>query len=234
MRVELRFASVEAEAARKVESLLSPPDREVAELMQVCVQRHRDTRRRVRRALDYLAGLDSRSEAHPSLDRYLEHPVRVARMVAQTAPDADAEVLEAALLHNVFEVGGLAADDLEAAGYGERVSAGVRLLTIDRDRETDRGYLAAYYGRIESFGPWLALIKCIDRLDNVLGLQPFGGEFVRGGYLDLTLEFVVPMARRVEPSLGDYIEEAVTYARTVGFDPALARRYVALGVEVPE
>ena len=54
------------------------------------------------------------------------------------------------------------------------------VLTVDRDRDRDPTYLADHYAEIEAYGPQLVLIKCIDRLDNVLGLAPFEGEFIRG------------------------------------------------------
>jgi (p)ppGpp synthase/HD superfamily hydrolase len=225
--VELALDAVEVEAERKLRSLVDPASGEVDALLAAVGMRDREVQADVDRAVTFLGSQTSRASEHPSMELYLAHPARVARYVSQVQPAATSRTLQAAVLHNAFEVAGTDPAELRAAGFEDWVAQTVSVLTVDRERDRDPGYLAAHYAAIEDHGDEVVLIKCLDRLDNVLGLAPFDGEFMRGGYLDLTREFIVPMARRLFAPLADYIDAAVDHAREVGFDPRLARLHQA-------
>ena len=227
MDLVLRLGAVELEAERKVRSLVEPSERAVTDLLDAVADRGPETVAEVDRAVRFLAAHESRSSEHPSVALYISHPVRVSAMVAQIDGDAGTEVLQTAVLHNVTEVAGVGSEGLTSAGFGTWLADGVRRLTVDRARERDRSYLSVHYAAIEAHGDELALIKVVDRLDNILGLAPFEDEYVRGGYLDLTREFLVPIAGRLLPELGEYMDDAIEHARAVGFDPGLARLYRA-------
>ena len=180
---------------------------------------------RLRETLDYARTLRSHDSAHPSLLAYLSHPVRVAHIAFQIWRPPSVEVATIGLLHNVYEVAGLAEPDIERHGYGQRVARGIRLMTIDRRFETDTAYLARFYENIWAFGSALALIRCVDKLDNLLATELVQDASVRNSYIDLAERFVAPVATRLCPEFGQYFLEVLATMRTRQFQPALRARY---------
>jgi len=102
------------------------------------------------------------------------------------------------------------------------------LLTIDRRRETEPGYLLNFYSDIERFGESLSLIRCVDKWDNILELELLEDDRARTSYLDLADRFVTPMAWRLSPEFGRYFEETIAYIRPRPFRADLRRRYDSL------
>lgn len=178
----------------------------------------------VKRTLAFARSLDSASASHPSMRAYFSHPVRVARLSFQLLDQPAAEIISMGLLHNAFEVAGLKESDLLEAGYSKRLACGIRLSTVDRERQFDESYLTRFYGRIQEFGDDLTLIKCVDKLDNLLGFQLFDGA-VRDQYLELTDRFVTPMAANLSTSFGDYFRKVIDHMRAVGCDQKLKAQY---------
>lgn len=217
---------VAIEAADKVASMMQRPEETEKVLLQLCSERlSKSDLRSVNRALAYAKSLESTNASHPSMRAYFSHPLRVARISFQLLDHASAEIVAMGLLHNVFEVSGLSEGDLLEAGFSERLAIGIRLTTIDRERQYDESYLAKFYERIQEFGDDLALIKCVDKLDNLLAFELFERTPQIERYMDLCEQFVVPIAGGLSAEFGDYVQETINYMRAVGCNDQLKEQY---------
>jgi (p)ppGpp synthase/HD superfamily hydrolase len=179
----------------------------------------------VRKTIHFAKNLESQSPDHPATAAYFSHPIRVAtfgfRM--QSSPQLDTVLI--GVMHNIFEVCDLDETALIKLGYRDSVAQAIRLLTIDREFEEDPDYLAKFYGNIEAHSANLSLIRCCDKLDNLMVWELFEESDFRTKYIDLALQFVAPMASRLSPEFGKYFEEVVEYSRKVGCQPDLKAQY---------
>ncbi len=218
---------VEVEAAEKVLSMMQTPEVSEAKLLDVCDGRlsAREVAQ-VKKTLEFAKSLESTNAAHPSMRAYFSHPLRVATIALQLLEQPSVEIVSMGLLHNVFEVSGLTEADLFEQGFSERVAGGIRLTTVNRARQFDDAYLAKFYQRILEFGDDLALIKCVDKLDNLLAFQLFDGA-VRDDYMEAINRFVRPMAAHLSPAFGDYFGAVIDYMRAAGCDQELKAKYEA-------
>lgn len=229
MALERALDTVAAEAADKVASMIAASRRSEQRLAQTAALRlGRDGAADVARAVAFARSLPFESPSYPSLEAYLAHPLRIATIVLRLDREPSAMAATVAVLHNVYEVSGLAEEDLERAGFGPDVAHAVRLLTVDRSREDDSAYMTCYYSTIRASGPRLALVRCVDKLDNILGLELFPDGAIRDSYLDGAELHVVPLARELDPWFGDFFQEVVDYMRATGCRPDLKARYDAL------
>jgi len=217
---------VAVEAADKVASMMERPEESEKPLLQLCAERLSESQlRKVNRALVYAKSLESTDPNHPSMRAYFAHPLRVAQLALQLLDQPSAEIVAMGLLHNVFEVSGLTEGDLLEAGFSERLAIGIRLTTIDRKQQYDEAYLAKFYARIQAFGEDLTLIKCVDKLDNLLAFQLFERTPEIERYMALCERFVVPLAGSLSGTFGDYVHETIDYMRSVGCDDELKAQY---------
>jgi hypothetical protein len=227
MAVICAFGGVAEEMAQKAESLLSPARDQEAAFLALCAQklppRAIDG---VKSALAYAGSLKTADGEHASIQAYLSHPIRVAELTVSMQIPASLEAVQLALLHNVFEVCAIAEDDIVAAGFSGRIAQGIRKQTINRDRQWDDDYLTGYYRDIEDFGSDLALIKCLDKIDNFLGMRLFDdSSAVWRPYISTGHRYVGPMARRLSPDLGAFCDELVGVLLSAGSDVELVARY---------
>jgi (p)ppGpp synthase/HD superfamily hydrolase len=217
---------VPVEAADKVAGMTQRPEESEKVLLQLCFERLSESQlRKVNRALSYAKSLESTDANHPSMRAYFSHPLRVARLALRLLEQPSAEIVPMGLLHNVFEVSGLTEGDLLEAGISERLAIGIRLTTIDRERQYDESYLTRFYGRIQEFGDDLTLIKCVDKLDNLLAFQLFERTTEIKRYMELCEQFVVPLAANLSIAFGNYLQETIDYMRSVGCDDRLKEEY---------
>lgn len=214
--------SVELEIERKLASMLCGPGTAGEQLLKTLDSEFpREDLEKVRLTLDYLNTVRSHDATHPSFPLYLSHPLRVALFAFRMHRPRSVDTVLIGLLHNVYEVAGLAEADLSSRGYSDRTARAVRLLTIDRHRETDPAYLAKFYGQIEAFGDDLALIRCVDKLDNLWATELLEDSGVRSSYIDLAEQFVAPMADRLAAGFGQYFRQTITTMRNRPFRPDL-------------
>lgn len=228
LKCPLPFASPQDESARKRNSMLMPAHDLAAALdarvREVC---GKAGALRVARAYEFARRQAATTSDHPSIALYMSHPLRIALFCLALTPEPDAAIVETALLHNAFEVSGLDETDLVAAGFASDLAGDVRLLTIDRAYESDPAYLTRFYGAIEARGPRLSLLRCVDKLDNLLGAAAIGDAAMHRSYVDLAERFVGPMAARLDPDFGTYFAGVVAQARAHGPDPEFAKRLAA-------
>lgn len=220
---------VSVEAADKVASMMQRPEETEKSLLQLCGERLSSSAlTKVNRALAYAKSLESTDPSHPSMRLYFAHPLRVAHISLQLLAEPTVEIVAMGLLHNVFEVSGLTAGDLLEAGFSERLASGIRLTTIDRKQQYDETYLTKFYGRIKAFGDDLTLIKCVDKLDNLLAFQLFERTPEIERYMNLCEQFAAPLASSLSSEFGDYVQETIDYMRRVGCDEVLRAEYQRL------
>jgi len=182
---------------------------------------------KIQKAMAYAESLPSRDTRHPSMRAYFAHPIRVAEFVLRLSESPAVETVMLALIHNVFEVSEIIETDVINAGFTQRVANSVRLLTIEREQQYDSVYLSEYYRKIEAFGPDLALVKCVDRLDNLLAFDLIKRTSQLGLYMDLTEQFVVPLAARLATDFGDYMLALLNRMRLSECNEVLRLKYEA-------
>jgi (p)ppGpp synthase/HD superfamily hydrolase len=203
--------SIDAEVADKVTDMLEPADRAKKNFLQICNERLQSTDLvEIKKALEYAESLPSSDPNHPAMSAYFAHPLRVANFIVRLSAAPKTETVVMGLIHNVFEVSGLSESDLVSAGFTSRQADGIRLLTIDRALQYDPDYLTIFYRNIESFGEDLVLVKCVDRLDNLLAFDVITRTDKLQVYMSLTERFVIPMATRLSADFGEYLSDVLT------------------------
>ena len=164
-----------------------------------------EDRRALTAAREFSRHIDYRHDGLSS-EIYAAHPLRVAAMVilSQDEPDVHAGVI--ALLHNVYEVSDIAADEISEQ-FGEKVSAGIATLTVDRVRQWQPEYKTAYYAAIRDGGPSISRVKVFDKLDNLflIGINP--DQSIRKRYMDEIEQSVLPLAADCDPAVFQYMEQ---------------------------
>lgn len=205
-----------AELQRKRDSLSAPTAALEAELADEASRRVGVTAERAVRSAARHLELRLGSAAGTDGPSYLKHAFRVALMTLRWDEAPSADTLALAVLHNVHEISGPDEVALAAAGFSARVISGVRVLTIDRPRDEDETYLCAFYAAVEAAGAHVALVRCADKIDNLLGYDISGGGPRRVRYVDLTERFVLPIARRLSEPLGRFLAAVIAHARSGG------------------
>lgn len=158
-------------------------------------------------AFDYGASLDYTERG--SVDGgYFMHPVRVARLLAGFRDTVDGPAIVCALLHNILETAHANTDALVRVA-GSEVLAKIQALTIDRQRQPDPVYLAAYYDGIRTAGA--GDVKVVDKIDNLFLLHVEPDAAVRRSYIEEIRFFVVPLCRSCLPAATGYLDKLVDY-----------------------
>jgi (p)ppGpp synthase/HD superfamily hydrolase len=226
MKLNFIFRSIEEESSSKEASMLSVMQDDEIEFLNTCQKRMTEFEfGKIQKTLEFAKSLTSQDVAHPSIQAYINHPIRVASTTLKMLPGNAFEPTITALLHNVYEITGLTEDDLINAHYSEWVANAIRILTIDRKFQYDGEYLAPYYKSIEEYSPYLALIRCLDKLDNMFALKMIREENNRAIYLDLVEQFVVQMGTKLSPDFGEFMQQVIIYMRSTGCVPELANKY---------
>lgn len=172
--------------------------------------------------LNILQSVESNSKDHPSLAAYCEHPFRVTTFCMNAVSDPSKALLSTALMHNIYELSGLNEYYLTSKGVSSEVANNIRLLTINREFEADKLYLKDFYGHIEASSEELTLIRCIDKLDNLMACQLIRDQKYRFEYIELSEEFVQPMAERLDTSFGNFFQKICDRAKESDFDEILS------------
>ncbi len=129
---------------------------------------------------------------------YIVHPLRVALILAEERGVHRADVVAAALLHDVLEDTDVAAGDI-ARCAGERVAAWVQALTKPPATGVDKAERdAAYFRALLTAPPEARLIKLADRLDNVRFLHLVRDPARCRDYRRETRRWLVPLAEHTD------------------------------------
>jgi GTP pyrophosphokinase len=128
---------------------------------------------------------------------YIEHPLRVALITATELGVCDADLICAALLHDVVEDTSVTLAEVDAA-CGVPVAHFVELLTKERveDPEAMRAATHAYLKRIADDSQDVLALKLADRLDNLRSVAVLPDWEKRRKYLLETYWQYLPFAKR--------------------------------------
>lgn len=127
---------------------------------------------------------------------YFWHPTRVARILLDELSITDADLLCAALLHDVLEDSDILTPEVIAYNFGDYVGYMVTALTKEigiKDGPLRQKIDQEYIDRLRNSSEDCRLIKLADRLDNLRCLQ-FNLKRNPYKYVKETIEHYVPMA----------------------------------------
>jgi len=224
--VDIVLRPVELEAADRIHSASHSPEPVEQRFLEACRYYFPpDVYPEMIEVLAFAKSLRSTDPNHPSMRAYFSHPLRVATFVLRLMKVPSRNAVTTGLIHNVFEVSGLSEDELISAGFSKKIADGIRLLTIDRAQQYEPKYLKDFYQRIERFGDELVLVKCVDRLDNLLAFELLDKTPTHELYIDLSEQFVVPLAHKLAVDFGEYLERVVAYARASSANRNLQEQY---------
>lgn len=127
---------------------------------------------------------------------YFWHPTRVARILLDELSITDADLLCAALLHDVLEDSDILTPEVIAYNFGDYVGYMVTALTKEigiKDGPLRQKIDQEYIDRLRGSSEDCRLIKLADRLDNLRCLQ-FNLKRNPYKYVKETIDHYVPMA----------------------------------------
>jgi hypothetical protein len=227
MQLRVRFRPMLEEIESKLDSMIETSGAiEKAVLARIAGELSAAEAERVRDAHALLADLAGNGNAL-SVQTHAAHASRIASYLLSFQDPPNPETLRIALLHNVFEVYKASPRVLEERGVTPRELDAIRRMTIDRARESEPTYLAGFYGDIEAFGPDLSLVRCIDKLDNLLGLQVTDCGPIFRSYVALASQFVLPMATRLDATLAAFFDDVCNFMASALPSDTHRRRYEA-------
>jgi len=128
-------------------------------------------------------------------DPYFIHPYRVALILLDEFKIRDANIIAAALLHDVLEDSDVSEEELKKE-FNTEVARRVALVTKPKKR-TKKGWEDEYYAGIRSSDYGTQLVKFADRLDNIRDLKNASKE-KQARYLKATKERFLPWMKDVD------------------------------------
>lgn len=136
-------------------------------------------------------------QRRPAGEPYLEHLLEATRVLVEAIGVTDAELLQAAVLHDVAEDTACTLDQVREV-FGDRVATLVDWVTKParpqgRSREQAR---ADYLERLRSAPDDAIWVKLADRLSNVQRLDTHPRPEKRRSYYDETVRYILPLAER--------------------------------------
>jgi len=167
-----------------------------------------DDAERIERAYRFAAAAhegQTRDEGTP----FIEHPVRVAKVLWHELGVRDVELLVAALQHDVIEDCEAVDRALLASAFGERVAG----LVVDVTKETvppgqraarDRAYL----DKLPGLSTDARLLKLADRIDNLRSIPQANDPAKARRYLDVSRAEFLPLAAMTDPAALRLVTEA--------------------------
>lgn len=155
---------------------------------------------------------------HPGLEssEYIVHPLRVSAMIYQINNDIDIDTLIIALLHNILEVSKVTERDVLQI-YSNNILEALKVLKVNRALEDNLEYKQKYYNNIMNLNDGVAIVKAIDKLDNLFLLCLNPSAEIRASYLNEIECFIYPIVKKHIPSLLKYYTELVKDCREIGF-----------------
>lgn len=151
----------------------------------------------MRRAVDYVEVAHSGQRRKGTDAPYAVHPIRIASLLVDAFGIEDADVLQAALLHDVLEETPISKESLTRE-FGGRCAALVSALTRTRD-EARPAYGdpadSTYLLRIRDLGDDAILVKLADKIDNLRDAPSHPDRDRVGIFINETFSAYVPLAR---------------------------------------
>lgn len=140
---------------------------------------------------------------------YIEHPVRVARILWEELGVRDLDVLVAALNHDVLEDCDWLEPEVLNGALGVRATGIIEEVTKPqvseaRKAERDRDYLE----RLRSVSTEARLLKLADRMDNLRSVVSAGNPDKARRYLSVSREEFLPLALATDPVAAELVTVA--------------------------
>jgi len=139
-------------------------------------------------------------------DPYFIHPFRVALILLDEFKILDANIICAALLHDVLEMSDVAAREL-AMEFNKEVAHHVELVSKPRQR-TEKDWEDKYYRDIMQSDRGTQLVKFADRLDNIRDLKNAPRE-KQTRYLKATKARFLPWMKEVDKKFHKKLREEI-------------------------
>jgi len=146
-----------------------------------------------------------RGQTRDGGERYFDHPKSVALILIDELQIYDADMIIAALLHDVVEDTWMLSHRDVALIFGTRVARMVKLLT--KERNPTAVQKLRYLKRIATADEDIRIIKLADRLHNVRTLSTCSADKISRN-LSETCDVFVPMAQKTNPYLAEQLRKA--------------------------
>jgi len=230
MKYRLNFLSVEKEVEKKIGSFYQPVEEIENEFIGLLRKWNAapEIQQDLEKCLSFAISIKSKDKNHPSDSLYAIHAIRVANYVLSNMETMDIDVVKTSMIHNYYEISGNNENSLKEKGFSKFSIEGIKLLTVDRERQFDKEYLENYYQNIQAYSSRLSYIRCMDKIDNLFAFQVVEDEDIHKKYIDNCEEYVVPVADRIFPRLGSYMREVICHMRKIGADSKIAGDYQKL------
>ena len=109
-------------------------------------------------------------------------------------PKLGKELIVLAMLHNIFEATDL--NEIDLLNYFDnKTIERVKILKINREKQSLNSYLTAYYSCIKSAHSSVSVVKIIDKIDNLFTLCLNPNLNKRKIYLKQIEDFVIPLTK---------------------------------------
>jgi guanosine-3',5'-bis(diphosphate) 3'-pyrophosphohydrolase len=137
------------------------------------------------------------AQLRPAGEPYVEHLLEVARVLVEAVGVTDADVMRAAMLHDVVEDTACTLGEVRDR-FGERAATLVDWVTKPPRREGQgrEEARAAYLDRLRSAPDDAIVVKLADRLSNVQRLDTHPRREKARAYYDETVRLILPLADR--------------------------------------
>ncbi len=161
---------------------------------------------------------------HPSMRGYISHPIRVTSFYLRFSKKPSLDYVFISLLHNFFEISSVKEKALKEFGISKRICKAIGTLTVNRNLEKKKSYLKKYYHNIENFSKSLALIKCLDKLDNLLAVKIISSNSERRQYVEVAEEFVYPIAKKISDNLSIFFKKIIYFSYNEKYDDSFKKK----------
>ena len=226
MELEIYFGDVEEEFEKKIHSFLVISDESEHTFKRIAKSKlSSENYLEVETALEFSRNIKSLDQNHQSSTAYFIHALRVATHIAGTMKDGDMDCIKTGLIHNVFEISGFNKNVLLKNNFSNFTINAIDLTTINREHQFDDSYLEQYYQKMQDFDERLVLIRCLDKLDNLLGMEVIADESLKKNWLRTLQKFIVPMAYSLNDELGEFMQSAHDLAIKRGCNEGLRNEY---------
>lgn len=147
---------------------------------------------------------------------FIEHPVRVARILWEEFGSRDVDVIVAALNHDVLEDCHWLDSSLLKGALGVVPTALIEHVTKEQIAEDEKAARdRAYLDRLWEIPPQARLLKLADRLDNLRSVVNAGDPAKARRYLTVSRDEFMPLALATDPVaarlIGDACDEIERY-----------------------
>jgi len=155
---------------------------------------------------------------HPGLNsnEYMIHPLRLAVILYKIDNNVNINTIIIALLHNIFEVTKIKEEEFLLL-YDRELMDALKILTVNRQIEHDIVYKEEYYSKIFNHSKELAIVKAIDKFDNLFLLCLNPNKKIREKYLIDIEKFIYPIIKKYIPSVFIYYKNLVQDCKETGF-----------------